>query len=204
VRCAPSEAISPAYTPGMVALARDGRKWRIGTDDDIAWITSGTTRSRTINAAIPAVFEAYATLVLPDTISEQEPQDRALLALLTAESGSQPWWLGYLDTGTDDVVFADAPKVSLYADWSYVLVEAGPKEAGRWRQGGEWSLWPGPLPNLMFPADHSWLASLLWDDDWRCIGGPASLIEAVLGHPDFEARQVVLGADATPPGHQSY
>jgi hypothetical protein len=50
-----------------VRLARDGRTWRIGTDAEVAWIASGTSISRTITAAIPLVFDAYATVVLPDS-----------------------------------------------------------------------------------------------------------------------------------------
>ena len=41
---------------------------------------------------------------------------------------------GYLDTGADDIVFPDAPKVTLYSGWPYVLVEAGPEQAATWRQ----------------------------------------------------------------------
>jgi hypothetical protein len=41
----------------------------------------------------------------------------------------------------------------------------------------------------------------LWDDDWRCIGGPQHLIDAILTDPDLDARQVRPGEDMTPPGH---
>jgi hypothetical protein len=183
-------------------LARDGSTWRIGTDAEVAWITNGTSMGRTITAAIPAVFEAYATVVLPYG-EEQDKHDRAVLALLAEQSTGQPWWLGYLDTGADDIVFPDAPKVTLYSGWHYVLVEAGPEQAATWRDSGSTHFWPGVLPNLMFPADHSWLVSALWDDDWSCIGGPAELVDEFLRHPDLQARRVVLGQDATPPGHEA-
>ena len=62
----------------------------------------------------------------------------------------------------------------------------------------------GALPNLIFPADRSWLVSTLWDDDWSCIGGPAGLVGRFLHHPDLRARPVLLGQDTTPPGHQAY
>jgi hypothetical protein len=39
------------------------------------------------------------------------------------------------------------------------------------------------LPNLMFPADRSWLVSTLWDDDWTCVGGPAELVGGVPASP---------------------
>lgn len=185
----------------MVPGDRDGRSWRIGTDAEVAWIANGTSDGKTITAAIPPVFEAYATVVLPPGGEGQEQHDGAVLALLTEYSASQPWWLGYLDTGADDIVFPDAPMVTLYSGWRYVLVEAGPEQAATWRQYGDWSFWKGALPNLMFPADHSWLISTLWDDDWSCIGGPAGLVNGFLHHPGLQARPVALGQDATPPGH---
>ncbi len=49
----------------MITRARDGSAWRIGTDAEVAWIATGTTSTRTITAAVPPVFEAYATVVLP-------------------------------------------------------------------------------------------------------------------------------------------
>jgi hypothetical protein len=51
---------------------------------------------------------------------------------LSENSEEQPWWLGYLDTGADDIVFPDAPMVTVYARWRYVLVEAGPQQAAAW------------------------------------------------------------------------
>jgi len=186
----------------MVRLARDGSTWRIGTDADVTWITGGTAIGRTIAAAIPPVFEAYATVLLPEGGAGQDRHDRAVLALLRERSASQPWWLGYLDTGPDDIVFPGAPMVTLYSGWRYVLVEAGPEQAATWRHG-PWSFWMGALPNLMFPADRSWLVSTLWDDDWTCIGGPAALIAGFLRHPALQARPVALGEDATPPGHDA-
>jgi len=177
--------------------------WRIGTEADVAWISSGTSAGRTITSAIPPVFEAYATVVLPPGGEGQYEHDRAVLTLLSEHPASQPWWLGYLDTGADDIVFPDAPKVTLYSGWHYVLVEAGPEQAATWRQSGPWSFWKGALPNLIFPADRSWLVSTLWDDDWTCIGGPAGLVDRFLHRPGLETRPVAPGHDATPPGHQA-
>jgi len=186
----------------VVRLARDGSTWRIGPDAEVAWIANGTSMSRTITAAIPPDFEAYATVVLPEGGEGQDTHDRVALSLLSEQSAGQPWWLGYLDTGADDIIFPDAPKVTLYCGWHYVLVEAGPEQAATWRQHGDWSFWKGALPNLMFPADRSWQVSTLWDDDWTCIGGPAELVDRFLRHPDVQARPAALGQDATPPGHQ--
>jgi hypothetical protein len=183
-------------------VRRDGRSWRIGTGAEVAWIANGTSVGKTITAAIPPVFEAYATIVLPPGGEGQEQHDESVLALLTGYSAGQPWWLGYLDTGADDIVFPDAPLVTLYSGWRYVLVEAGPEQAAAWRRSGPWSFWKGALPNLMFPADRSWLISTLWDDDWSCIGGPAELVNGFLHHLGLRARPVALGQDATPPGHE--
>ena len=157
--------------------------------------------SRTIIAAIPPVFDAYATVVVPDSDEQRNQHDLAVSALLSGHSAGQPWWLGYLDTGVDDIVFPGAPMVTLYSAWHYVLVEAGPEQAVTWRRNDPGSY--GVLPNLMFPADRSWLVSTLWDDDWSCIGGPAGLVGRFLHHPDLQARSVMLGQDATPPGHQA-
>ena len=188
----------------MVTMSRDGGTWRIGTAADVAWIAAGTTVGLTIASAIPPVFEAYATVLLPDGGDGQDAHDRAVLGLLSEQSAGQPWWLGYLDTGADDIVFPGAPKVTLYSGWPYVLVEAGPEQAAAWRDTGSSSFWMGALPNLMFPADRSWLVSTLWDDDWTCIGGPARLIGRFLDHPGLQARRVTPGEDATPPGHVAH
>ena len=187
----------------MVKRARDGSTWRIGTDAEVTWIETGTSTGLAITAAIPPVFEAYATVVLPEEGDGQDKRDQAVIALLSGQSAGQPWWLGYLDTGADDIVFRDAPMVTLYAGWHYVLVEAGPEQAATWRRSEFGSFWKGVLPNLMFPADRSWLVSTLWDDDWTCIGGPAELVDSFLRHPGLQARPVALGQDATPPGHQA-
>jgi hypothetical protein len=186
-------------------MTRDGRRWRIGADADVAWITGATTHDRTITSAIPPVFAAYATVVRPGEPGEgQDAHDQAVLGLLSEQAANQPWWLGYLDTGADDIVFPDAPKVTLYAGWRYVVVEAGPQQAAAWRQQELGSFFTGVLPNLMFPGDRSWLVSTLWDDDWTCIGGPAGLVENFVRHPVLQATPAVLDQDATPPGHQAF
>jgi hypothetical protein len=169
----------------MVRRAKDGSTWRIGTDAEVAWIEDGTSTGLAITAAIPPLFGAYATVVLPPGGEGQDRHDRAVLTLLSGQSPGQRWWLGYLDTGADDIVFPDAPTVTLYAGWHYVLVEAGPEQAATWRQHDLGSFWKGALPNLMFPADRSWLVSTLWDDDWTCIGGPARLVARFARHPDL-------------------
>jgi hypothetical protein len=191
-----------------------GHSWRIGTEDEVAWIAAGTSPNQTITSAIPPVFDAYATVVLPDNGADQELYNRAMLATLAGQSPGlptgPPWWLGYLHTSDFDMVspgvaMAQLPKVALYAEWDYVLVEAGPGQAATWRRTepkGFW--WDDALPELMFPADRSWLVSTLTDDDWTCVGGPALLVDRLLAHPDLQARRVQLGEEATPPGHRTF
>ena len=188
--------------------SKDGCAWRIGSAAEVAWIEEGTVSGLAITSAIPPVFDAYATMELPgvdgdDPVSWRDDQDRhdaAVLAVLGERGGAQPWWLGYLDTGATDVVFDTAPRVRLYADWSYVLIEAGLDQAAVWRKDRV----KGVLPDLMFPTDRSWLFSTLWDDDWTCFGGSRELVEAFLAHPDLRARVREVDpstSDATPPGH---
>jgi hypothetical protein len=185
-----------------VNVIRDGRSWRIGTADDVAWIRNRTTPGRTITAAVPPIFEAYATFFEPDDESTTVAvQERAVVQHLAGRSGGQPWWLGFLDTGAHDIVFTEAPKVTLYAGWEYVLVEAGPAQALTWRTG-HMRAQHGVLPDLFFPHDRAWLVSALWDDTWTCVGGPAELVRDLQGDPRVQARPVRLGEDATPPGHQ--
>lgn len=192
-----------------------GRVWRIGTAEDVAWISS--IPGRTIAAAIPPVFGDYATLTLPSELgprdlADEGAPDRALLALLRAQTAAQRWWLGYLDTGASDIVFWDAPKVTLYTGWRYVFVLAGPDEASSWRPAvrPNWQGLPNwkssELPDVMFPEDRSWLASMLWDDDWYCFGGPQCLIDALVTDHDLRdrARRIDVDHDAIPPGFTAH
>lgn len=180
-----------------MSYRRDGRTWPVGDTATVRWIRDGTTPGLTIDSAIPLVFESYATLALP---AVHACMDTCLVDVL-AMHGPHPWWLGYLLTGTDDDdTTPDLPPVPLFVSWEYVLVEAGPSQAASWR--GEAS-WRGRLPDLIFPADRSWLVSRLWDDDWRCIGGPADLLHQLVTAFPQEARSVAAGEDATPPGHDA-
>jgi len=204
-----------AYAAGVaegrseVWRVKDGGRWRIGGDAEVAWVRGGTKPGRTIRSGIPPVFEAYAKVELPGSGEwdqaawSEDPgrYDAAVLAVLRRLTTPQSWWLGYLETGASDLIFYDAPKVTLYTGWEYLLIEAGPQQAGRWREDDHWK---GILPDLMFPADRSWLLSTLWDDDWSCLGGPQELVDAFLEDPRVGARTRAVelsDEDATPPGH---
>ena len=163
----------------------------MGAQQDVAWINDGVEVGRSITASIPPVFAAYATLVFPlgleSTREQMRPAedrfDDALLRVLGAHTEPQPWWLGFLDTGGSDVVFGDAPRVVIYSGWKYVLVQAGAREARTWR--ADEGRWFTALPELMFPADRSWLVSSLWDDAWAGVGGSAQLISGLLTEPEL-------------------
>jgi hypothetical protein len=154
----------------------------------------------TIGAAIPPGFDAYATIVIPDDEMRQA-HDRVLVQQLQRHSPTGArWWLGYLETGAAPIPFEDAPRVRIYSGWQYVLVHAGPDEALTLRE----YYWDRSLPDVMFPDDRSWLVSTLWDDDWRCVGGPGDLIDSLLASPALETRAVEFTEDATPPGHIAF
>ena len=116
-----------------VELIREGRSWRIGSAQDVGWISGSTMSGTTIGSAIPAVFPAYATLVDPQWYDgmpghQDGPFAAAVLEHLAVRFPAL-CWLGYLETGADDVVFPEAARVALYADWRYVFVLAGPEQA---------------------------------------------------------------------------
>lgn len=183
--------------PSSTSLRKWGRDWRIGTDAEVSWIRDSTPSGREITSAIPPVFADYATIVVPE-----QNDDLLVVRHLREHSLKQKWWLGFLETGVSDLVFPEAPRVELYAGWSYVLVLAGPDEALTWRNDLQW--FHGRGPDLIFPTDRSWLLSWLWDDDWYCFGGPQHLVQSFLNLSDLQVRRVSLTEDATPPGHVSF
>jgi hypothetical protein len=185
---------------GWVEVAKDGRTWRLGGRAAVEWIGNGVTAGCAITAAIPPVFPAYATLWdANEDRATTVVHEQAVLTHLTDHTASdQPWWLGFLDTGAHDVVFNDAPRVTLYSGWRYVLVEAGPRQAATWRTGHMRS-GDGTLPDLIFPADRSWLVSALWDDTWTCVGGPRRLIDSLERDVRLHARSVRPDEDVRPP-----
>jgi hypothetical protein len=133
-------------------------------------------------STIPPIFAAYCTVDRPDASEgAQRYHDVAVVRLLTEHTNPQPWWLGYLEigVGAEEVVFHDAPRVTVYEDWRYVLVEAGPDQALSWRDSeGSGAAWKGALPELMFPFDRSWLWSTPWDDAHSSLGATEQLVAA--------------------------
>ena len=167
----------------------------------VDWITGSTQVGRTITAAIPRGYARYTTVVIPADDATKTLADAALVEVLQAHTPVQPWWLGYLDTGDADLVNPEAPRVAVYVGWPYVLLEGGPEQALTARRNAACTPWHSALPELVFPRDRSWLVSTLWDDDWRCIGGPAALVDSLLLRPELKTRVVTPDENATPPGH---
>lgn len=195
-----SLALDASAWMDVMDVTKDGRSWRIGTASDVAWLAGETTNGVSITTAIPPVFDAYATFYEHND-DDVGTHERAVIDELINQTPDQPWWLGYLETGAHDIVFPHAPRVSLYWDWPYVLVEAGPEQALTWRTGhGHMRSSSGSLPDLFFPKDHSWLVSALWDDTWADIGGSAALINALHRNPLINARPVDPDEDDLPPG----
>jgi hypothetical protein len=60
------------------------------------------------------------------------------LASDVRRSEPQPGGSAIWRPAVQDVVFPDAPRVEVYAHWSYVLVEAGPDQAAEWRARDPW------------------------------------------------------------------
>ncbi|MGO4363377.1 hypothetical protein [Terrabacter sp. RAF57] len=174
----------------------DASRQTFGTDAEVAWINAGTAVGRTVTSAVPPVFEAYCTASVPPDPEAIKVQNGLLVGALMRASPGQ-WWIGLLETGASDVVFQEAPRVRVYNN-QYVLVKAGADEALHWRADATDK---ESLPDLIFPPDHSWLVSTLWDDDWRYVGGPTWLIEKLAGAKALRSRRVKLGEDSIPPGH---
>lgn len=182
-------------TPGVVP----GAALPPGGSEAVDWITTATRRDRTVISAIPPGFDRYATIAIPETDDAKTVADVALVEVLQSHTTDQRWWLGYLDTGVAALV--PAPKVSVYVGWPYALHQAESHEALSARTSADSTPWHSALPELIFPADRSWLVSTMWDDDWRCVGGPAALLDALVARVELAVRIVSPDEDATPPVH---
>jgi hypothetical protein len=171
---------------------KDGMEWRIGSTADIAWIENASDFSKPVATEVPPIFPAYCRLELPapNAQAAQAAHDKAVIDLLGAATDSQqPWWLGYLEYGIGiDLVFNDAPRTELFG-WQYVLVQAGPEQALTWRSSCAPDVaWKGALPDLIFPADHSWMLFTPWDERWSDIGGSEYLIDSFTRDPQLRSR----------------
>lgn len=169
----------------------------LGDEDTVRWVRDFCPAGLSIGAAIPPIFAAYATVVIPDEKGPRELHDTALVEVLVAHSSTSQWWFGFLDTGADPLPFPAAGTVPVYGGWQYQVVGASPEEALTFRK----DVWCRTLPDLIFPGDRAWLVSTLWDDDWRCVGGPEALVRDLGASEGLATRTVTFDQDATPPGH---
>jgi hypothetical protein len=71
-------------------------------------------------------------------VSLERRQDLALVEL-RRHSREPSWWIGYLDTGASEIVFWDAPKVTLYGGWHYVMIRAGPDQGRDMAARARWT-----------------------------------------------------------------
>ncbi len=70
---------------------------------------------------------------------------------------------------------------------------AWPLEAGMgWANGP-----PGPMPQLIWPADHSWTVASEIDVDSTLVGGSYDFINELIEHPSVEAVRVGEATDLT-------
>lgn len=162
------------------------------------WIADGTHAGRDITSAIPPVFGAYATITHEydegwggGSHERNMLRDRvdALLPHLKSVSGDSDIWFGFRRDAAYQIGHEEREIDDIYAPgWLY-----------QFATGRLDAIAPGLLPELVWPADRSWLLSNLWDDDWTCVGGSTGFIQALEDDPTLMARRVQLGQDAIPP-----
>lgn len=168
---------------------RDGKRWAIGNGDDVAWLDDAVDASAEKVSLVPPGFAAYCQLDLPErTPGSQVSHDRALVSRLSRAPASREWWLGYLEYGIGiDLPLSDAPRTKLFG-WDYVLVQAGAEQALNWRASEPPIAWKGALPDVLFPADRSWVLVTDWDERWSGIGGTDGLVQSLLDDPELGPR----------------
>jgi hypothetical protein len=88
------------------------------------------------------------------------------------------------------------PLLSLPLDRDYIVLNGPLSAINEIHREGSWRA----LPNLIWPADHSWLVASEVDFDSTLVGGSLELIQAIIDSPQLEAWLVEpttsLAADA--------
>jgi hypothetical protein len=116
----------------------------------------------------------------------------------SAEELRQPYL--ELPDGRDHIVLAGPLSAArrIVRDWGKQTAAVFTFGNGAKVDPSEWRL--REAPNLIWPADHSWLVASEVDFDSTLVGGSNELIEAIVGSPTLEAWQVEpadsLAADA--------
>lgn len=163
---------------------------------DLTWISSGTRPGDSIHSAVPPIFENYATIVVARDAEVRQAQHRAIGAVLESTKEAA-LWIGVIETGDPDDYLADAVRATLYANWPYHMKYISASTLLDHRNAHSER---GPLPDLVFPPDRSWLATRLWDDSWISFGGSAAVTDALMLATGTAARRVPPGGLITPPG----
>ena len=81
------------------------------------------------------IFQAYASPYPPGGTASSRVYEQAIMGTLAAHTAPQPGRLGCRHTGAHDIVFPEAPLLSLCLDRPGVVVEGEPSEAMTWRVG---------------------------------------------------------------------
>lgn len=143
-------------------------------DEEVAWISRGTARGMSIRSAIPDGFDVYGLLDLDD---EARPIEDSLLNALQPEPDEVlvAGWIVRSDRMTEP-----GDEHTLYSGWLYRCRHVQRTDLlGRPARDG--------FPDLLFPPDHRWIVSTLWDDSWRSVGVTATqALEIARLLPGFE------------------
>ena len=87
--------------------------------------------------------------------------------------------------GRDYLLFASSAGELRDPSWPY-------------RAGIGWTAdFPGPMPQLIWPADHTWVVASEIDWDSTIVAGPRALVDAVVADDRFEAFEVDQDGDLT-------
>ena len=93
------------------------------------------------------------------------------------------------------VVVPDGDTAKTLADVALVEVLQGHTTAQPW--------WLGHLDTGLADLVAADVPMVAVYDGWRCVGGPAPLVDGLLLRPDLQVRAVTPDQDATPPGRSS-
>ena len=94
-----------------VDVDKDGRCWRMGNADDVAWIVGHTLDGLTVTAAIPPGFEAYAPFYPgegADITLHEHPIVDILKAHTTRSRGGSAIWIRGAMTSSSTPPLGDA------------------------------------------------------------------------------------------------
>jgi len=143
---------------------------------ELDWIRIGTSLGMSIRSAVPGGFDVFGLLDIDDGA---RPTEDALLNALETSEG-EPLVAGWILRNS--LVTETGDEHLLYANWRYRL-----RRVTRSDLTGRPSTGVNGFPDLLFPSDHRWIVSTLWDDSWRSIGlSTDRALEVERALPTFE------------------